>query len=160
MAYSVEFKELAPRPAAVVRFQAHVSEMGDHLGKAFGAAMQYIQATGSGSAGPPFAYFEQLGTERFDVRAGFPVQSPVSAEGDVEPFELPGGLTATTLHVGSYSKLSEAYAAIEEAAKDAGYTIDTGGPSWEEYLSEQNVSPEQTQTVVYMPVRRKETGFS
>ena len=155
MPYDVEIKELAARSAAVVRFTAHVSEMGDHLGKAFGVTMQHIEASGSDIAGPPFAYFEQLGDQRFDVRAGFPVSTPVEGSGDVEAFELPGGAVATTLHVGSYAKLSEAYAAIEEQSKGAGYAVDTGGPSWEEYLSESDVPAEETRTVVYMPVRRK-----
>ncbi len=83
------------------------------------------------------------------------MQSPVSGAGEVEAFELPGGLIASTLHVGSYSKLSEAYEAIAQQAKDAGYEIDARGPSWEEYLSEPDVPPEETRTVVYWPVKRK-----
>lgn len=154
MPYDVEIKDLPAQPAAVVRFTAHVSEMGDHLGKAFGATMEYIQQSGATLAGPPFAYFEQLGDERFDVRAGFPVVSPIAGSGDVEAFELPGGRIATTLHTGSYQKLGEAYAALEAAAKDAGEHIDPKSPGWEEYLTGPETPPAQTQTVVYWPVSR------
>jgi effector-binding domain-containing protein len=154
MPYTVEFKDLPERPAAVVRFTAHVSEMGDHLGRAFGAVMQHIESTGAGIAGPPFAYFEQLGDQRFDVRAGFSVQAAVAGAGEVVAFALPGGTVATTLHVGSYERLSDAYEAIEREAKAAGWEIDTDGPSWEEYLTGPEVPPDQTQTVVCWPVKR------
>lgn len=156
MAYNVEIKDLPARPAAVVRFTAHVSEMGDHLGKAFGAVAQHIEATSAGFAGPALAYFEQLGDQRFNVRAGFPVTTPTGGAGEVEPFELPGGTVAITEHVGSYSKLSEAYEALAQSARDAGYDVDTGGPSWEEYLTGPEVPPEQTRTLVYWPVKRRQ----
>ena len=154
MAYEIEIKELPAQPAVVVRFTAHVSEMGEPLGRAFGATMQHIEATGAGIAGPPFAYYEQLGNGHFDVRAGFPVQTSVPGAGEVEAFEVTAGLVATTRHVGSYSKLSEAYEALGRHAVAAGYDVDEQGPSWEQYLSPPETPPEQTQTLVYMPVRK------
>jgi effector-binding domain-containing protein len=154
MAYEVEVKEVTAQPAAVVRFTAAVPEMGEHLGRAFTAAMAYIQSAGATIAGPPFAYYEQLGDQRFAVRAGFPVQAPLKGEGEVEPFELPGGRVVSTLHVGSYARLMDAYDAITTHAAEQGLQVDPGGASWEAYLSGPEVPPEQTQTLVYCPVKR------
>ena len=155
MAYEVEIKELSARPAAVVSFTAAVSEMGELLGRAFSAVQEHFDASGIEAAGPPFAYTEPLGDNRYAVRAGFPVQPPITGGGEVEAFELPAGMVAVTLHTRSYSRLSEAYRAIEAHAKAQGYEIDPAGASWEEYLSSTDTPASKRQTRVYCPVTQK-----
>ncbi len=152
MPYRVEIKEVAARPAAVVRFTAGVPEMGDKMGAAFGQVMQYVAQAGAQIAGPAIGYYEQLGDERFDVHAGFIVAAPIEGDGTVLPFELPAGKVATTMHVGPYETLPEAYAALAEQTKALGAEIEMGAPMWEEYLSGPETPPEQTQTLVYWPI--------
>jgi effector-binding domain-containing protein len=155
MPYEVEIKDVAARHAAVVRFEAAGSEMGEKLGEAFGAVMQHVFQAGAQLPGPAFAYYEQLGNQRFDVRAGFIVTAPIDGNGTVLPFELPAVRVATTTHIGPYDKLSEAYTALAEQAKVRGEEMEITAPMWEEYLSEPDTPPEQTRTVVYWPVKQQ-----
>jgi len=153
MPYRVEIKEVTARPAAVVRFTAGVPEMGEKMGTAFGQVMQYLTQAGVQIAGPAIGYYEQLGNERFDVRSGFIVAAPIEGNGTVQPFELPAGKVATTVHVGPYETLPEAYAALAEQSKALGEEIEMGAPMWEEYLTGPETPPGQTQTVIYWPVK-------
>jgi effector-binding domain-containing protein len=155
MPYETEIKEVAARPTAVIQFAAAGSEMGEKLGEAFGAVMQYVSKAGAQIAGPAFAYYEQLGHQRFDVRAGFIVAASIEGNSAVLPFELPAARVATTTHVGAYEKLSESYAALAEQTKVLGEELEMTAPMWEEYLSEPDTPPEQTRTIVYWPVKQQ-----
>ncbi len=155
MPYKVEIKEVAAKTAAVVLFTAGVPEMGQKIGEAFAAVMQYVTETNAQIAGPAIGYYEQLGDERFDVRAGFILAAPIEGNGTVLPFELPAGRVATTTHVGPYETLPEAYAALAEQTEALGEAIEMGAPMWEEYLTGPEAPPEQTQTIVYWPVKQK-----
>jgi len=65
------------------------------------------------------------------------------------PFELPAGRVATTIHIGPYETLPEAYATLAEEAKALEEEINPSSPTWEEYLSGPETPPAQTQTVIY-----------
>lgn len=153
MPHTVEIKDVAERHVAAVKFTAAASEMAEKFGAAFGEVMQYIAQVGAQLAGGAIGYYEQLGGDRFDVRAGFVVTSPVEGNGRVMPFVLPAGRVATTMHIGSYETLREAYAAVAAQAKAQGAEVDPTSPMWEEYLTGPEVPPEQTQTLVYWPVK-------
>ena len=154
MPYNVEIKQIESRPVAAVKFTAGVAEMASKFGAAFGQIMQYVTQSGAQIAGPAIGYYEQLGNERFNVTAGFVVAQPIEGDGQVVPFELPAGKIATTMHVGPYETLPEAYAALMEQAEAQGMEIDMTSPMWEEYLTGPDVPPEQTQTVICWPVKQ------
>jgi len=62
------------------------------------------------------------------------------------------GEVATTTHLGSYEKVSEAYDAIAAAVALQGLALDET-TMWEEYWSPPGTPDEQTKTVVYCPLK-------
>ena len=151
MSYEIEIKRLAKHDIAAVKFRGSIADLPQHMGAAFEATMGYLVRSGIQPEGPAVALYKPLGEDDFDVTAGFLVSAPIEGDGHVVPAELPEGEVATTLHVGSYESLTEAYAAIQAWMAREGR--EPGETMWEEYLSGPETPPEQTRTIVYWPLR-------
>lgn len=149
MTYDVELVELEPQPVAVMCSTQPAAGIGAFLGHAFGAVMQVIGAQGLAPSGIPFARYRMAG-DQFEIEAGFPVSGPVTADGDVEPSELPGGTAAQTMHVGAYDAVGAAYEALQAWLADNGWQ--PSGAPWEQYLDEPTVP--QPRTLVTFPCAR------
>ena len=74
------------------------------------------------------------------------VTAPFTAVGNVVPLETPGGQAAMTTHVGPYTGIADANAAIVEWCRANGR--DRAGPSWEVYGHWSN-DPAQLRTDIY-----------
>ena len=152
MDYKVELKDLERQDIAVVRFRARPEEVGEKVGEAFQAVVDYLAETGGHIKGPAIAVYDQAGDDAFEVAAGFPVLAPVQGDGHVVPSELPAVHAAVTEHIGGYDELPRAYEAIGAWMRANRYTaLDT--KMWEEYWSEPSSPPEETRTVVIWPVK-------
>ncbi len=138
--YEVESRPLAEQDTAVEYATLPASELGAWLGKAFGEVASYLQRKGAGPAGMPFARYRIAGDGRFDVEAGFPASTPTSGEGDVEPSDLPAGLAAVTVHVGSYDSIAPAYDALQQWVHEHGRQ--PAGDPWEVYLTDPSADPD------------------
>jgi effector-binding domain-containing protein len=150
MSYEIREQHEPDRHLAVRRFSARPDQMGAMVGPAFGSVFAYLGRHGLTPLGPPCACYE-MGAATFVVRAGCVVTSPVEAEGDVEPFFLPGGPALVTEHVGPYDQLPKAYDALEAHAREFGQELDRD-LMWEEYLTGPEVAPEQMRTVIHWPL--------
>ena len=111
MDYEIKVETVAEQPAAAVVSEIPVAEVGKFIGEAFGLVMAALQEQHSFPAGPPFARYQMHG-DTFEVTAGFPVAQPIQAAGRVVPTTLQGGSVATTMHVGAYDKVAQAYNAL------------------------------------------------
>jgi effector-binding domain-containing protein len=149
MSYSITFADLQEQHTAVVRGNATVSELPEHLGAAFAEAAAAAQAQGVSLTGPPFGRYRPESAGRFRVEAGFPVSAPVAPSGRVGPATLPGGRVAHTLHVGAYSAVAAAYEAAEEYLLTQG--CEPTETPWECYLDEPDVAAPRTE--VFVPCR-------
>jgi effector-binding domain-containing protein len=149
MTYDVNFVELPEQHTAVRR--GHVPHTGipEFLGGAFGAVGAALGMAHLEPAGPPFAKYAMHEDGTWDIEAGFPVIDPIEGNGDVEPGLLPGGTVATTVHQGSYDRLSDAYLAVQAFVEAGGMT--PTGDAWESYLDEPDVA--EPRTVVNMSCR-------
>ena len=148
MSYVVELETMSERPAAVVAGTVSEGKVGSFIGKAFTSVMQALSEQHQFPVGEPFACYHVNGNT-FEIHAGFPVTSPVTASGNVEPFMLPGGNVATTLHVGPYDKVADAYNAI--MAWLPTQNLQPAGDPWEVYLDEPGV--DEPRTRVFVPCR-------
>lgn len=148
MSYEIGIEERAEQMAAVVRGHVSPEEIGPFLGGAFAEAAAALEQQHLVPAGPPFGRYA-MADGGFDVAAGFPASGPVAPAGRVEPMVLPGGVIATTMHVGSYGEVAAAYDAVTDWLAGSGY-VTTGDP-WECYLDGPEV--EQPRTVVCFPCR-------
>lgn len=144
MTYEVSLEQRAAQPAAVMTADLQQDGIPGFLGEAYGAIFTGLQRAGIQPAGPPFARYSVEGGI-FHVTAGVPV---ATVPADLTAAELPGGTIATTLHVGSYETLPEAFHTVIEWIGSNGYRI-TGDP-WESYLDEPDVPAPRT--LVCFPV--------
>jgi effector-binding domain-containing protein len=150
MDYDVEIVRTRPRHVAVIRFEATAETMSNLVGPAFGAVAADLEQRHIPASGPAVAHYD-MEPEGFAVAAGLVVDDPVPGDGIVEPMDLPAVEVATTLHVGPYEKLVEAYAAIERTVGSVGRRLDEHH-MWEEYLDGPEVPLERHRTVISWPL--------
>jgi effector-binding domain-containing protein len=136
--FSVE--TIGPRPAAAVRAQVPLDELRGVFDRGFHAVMRVVQAQGLTVTGPPFGFYPRMPTDTVEVAVGFPVAAAIEPDGDVAPFELPGGRVVTGVHVGPYETLASTYQALTEWAATQGHAL--AGQMWEEYLSDPAEEPD------------------
>jgi effector-binding domain-containing protein len=129
-----------PQPAAVVRDEVPMQEIRTVFDRGFGEVMRVAEAQGVAITGPPFGFYPRTPTDTVEVAVGFPVAAPVSADGDVTPFELPGGRVVTGVHVGPYESLGASYGELTEWAASNGHSL--AGHMWESYLTDPSAEPD------------------
>jgi effector-binding domain-containing protein len=79
-------------------------------------------------------------TDTVEVAVGFPVSASVTADGDVTPFQLPGGRAVTGVHVGPYESLAATYGELTEWAAAEGHEL--ADQMWESYLTDPAAEPD------------------
>ena len=131
-AEDVTLVELPARRAAVVRISGPVTDMPAMMGGAFSATAAAIGAAGASFAGPPFARYTGFG-ERIEAEVGFPFDGEVPETDRIAIVQLPGGLAATTRHVGPYDQIGAAWERAQAWLREHGYAPTS--PAWECYLT-------------------------
>ncbi|MGA2880221.1 MAG: helix-turn-helix domain-containing protein [Bryobacteraceae bacterium] len=155
MAYSITKKEIPAQPVLVVRRRVKPSEVASTLAEVLGYVFTHAQQNGIALAGQPLTRYVEWGPGLWTIEAGMPVtahccESPVEAE--VRTGTLPGGLVATTTHTGSYDKLNEAHAAVQQWMEAEGLTA--AGAPWESYTTDpaDYPDPKDWKTDIFWPV--------
>ncbi|MEW6554216.1 MAG: MerR family transcriptional regulator [Actinomycetota bacterium] len=135
----VSLKEMADQFILGVRFHTTYGELDASIGSAFGDIFARLGERGEFPAGPPFSiyYGEEWDEKDIDMEICVPVVRPMGGGGRVSGRELPGGLMASTMHMGPYHEVAEAYQALDLWVKEKGYGYT--GPPREVYL----VGPDQ-----------------
>jgi effector-binding domain-containing protein len=147
--YQIAAADLQEQRVACVHGRILTGEIATFLATAYSKVPPATAQQGLRVSGPPYARyrFEKDGT--VDVEAGFPVSGAMTRSGDVGPGTLPGGHVLTTLHVGGYNELGDAYDALETHLIANGY--EPVGAAWECYLDGPEVP--EPRTKVYQPAR-------
>lgn len=147
-----------PHHAAVVRAEVPMAELREVFDRGFTAVMHAVQSQGVAIVGPPFGYYPGMPGETVAVLVGFPVARSITAEGGVEPFELPAGLAVTGTHVGPYEALAQTYEQLMSWTADAGLTLAAG--MWESYLSDPRSEPDPNtwRTLIVWPLDASRAG--
>lgn len=142
--------------AAVVRAEVPMAEIRSVFDRGFAEVMRAAAAQGVAITGPPFGFYPRMPTDTVAVAVGFPVSATVTEDGDVIPFELPGGRVVTGIHVGSYESLATTYRQLTEWAAAAGHAL--AGHMWESYLTDPSAEPDPGawQTRIAWPLARQE----
>lgn len=154
MGYEVNVGTESGRHLAVTRFDARpeVDDMGQKSGAAFGTVAGYLARIGVAVSGPAVSVYEMEG-DLFHVAAGFLVEGSFEPGEGVEPLQLPVCEVATTVHMGPYDRLGQAYEALQKGAIAQGREVEESGIMWEEYWSGPEAPPEETRTVVLWPLK-------
>lgn len=156
MTHSVEVVTVPAAVVAVVRFHVSAQELpdiGEQMGRAFGAVATRLAAAQIAPVGPPLSYYQPV-ADGFDVAAGFRVPPGCDVPPGLGRLELGDVETAHTTHLGAYRDLPTAYEDLLAETARAGREVPTGGPMWEEYWSEPGTPESETRTEIYWPLSR------
>ena len=153
MAYEMEVKEIDRQPAVGIRVTTTQTEIGSTLGQLYPELWSYLEGKGIHPAGPPFARYHDCQPDRIDLEAGFPVSTAITGDERIVATELPGGQVVSTMHVGPYDTLSQAFEALETWFKEQGREM--GGAPWEVYWTDPGEEPDPARwrTEVVWPIR-------
>lgn len=146
--YAITLEETQSKPILSSRQIMSVNDFSKYYGNLF----KKITDESIESTGLSFAVYhdEEFNPQASDVEVGFFLSNEAQATRI-----LPGGLCATTIHIGGYSGLPEAYAAVVTWIEENGYEI-TNAP-YEVYLRTQfdRIAVSELKTKIYFPVRKK-----
>jgi effector-binding domain-containing protein len=151
MEYVIGERELAPVLALVHRAPVTMATIGDGIGGAFRVLVEHAGATGAQWAGPPFVLYPAICEGEFEIAVCMPVVQGAQGGELATVEEVPGGLCASTVHVGPYDEVGNAYEALQKWMTESGHS--PAGPVREVYLNDpDSVPPEQLQTEIDWPV--------
>lgn len=146
--YEIAVKDSPAMNVLTKRAMMGVDEFGKHYGTLF-ERVPKEQVTPTGLNGARY-HDQEFNHESSDVEVFIGIKEKDKADLVMEP-----ALCAMTVHHGSYSTLSESYGAIVTWIIENGYEI--AGAPFELYIKTQfdSLSPEEWETEVYFPVRKK-----
>lgn len=151
MDYEITEKEIVAQVALVHRTPVTVQTIGESLGAAFGVLTRFGAESGAQWAGPPFVLYPEVCEGEFEVAVCMPVAPGARAGDAVTVEEVPGGVAASTVHVGPYHEIGPAYAALQRWMADNGRR--PAGGMREVYLNDpDSVPPEALLTEIDWPV--------
>jgi len=154
MTYEIHMREVVPQQAASIRAQIPWAEIGPFVGGAMGEIFQTIATQGGRVTGPPMAIYHCADAEQpeLDVEVAVPLAGTVKSAGRVGATTVLGGLVATTLHVGSYETVGQAYQALGAWVQE--HSHETAGPPREVYLTDPNeTEPSANRTEILWPIK-------
>lgn len=126
--------EVAEQPTAVIRARVPMAELAAHFDRAFGTIAAALARQGVAPAGAAFARYAGPPTDVADLEVGFPVGTPIEADGDVVPSSLPAGTVARTVHAGGYDQLGDAWGSLAAWIDEQGRA--PADDLWEVYVTE------------------------
>jgi len=160
MSYTVTKKELTPQPVLVVRRRVKRSEIAATIGAVLPQVFAYAAQHGIALSGLPFTRYTEISPGMVTMEPGMRIAAlggalpePAADAGEVALDTLPGGPAVTTLHIGAYDSLTDAYAAIEQWIESQG--LERAGAPWESYVNDPSEHPDTKdwKTEVFWPVR-------
>jgi len=102
-----------------IRSKVTMDDIGDAITSSFPEVFARLERAGVEPAGPPFVRYNVIDMERqLEIEVGIPVESPIPDNGRVVAGILPAGRYATLTHIGDYSGLVAANAALQKWAAD------------------------------------------
>lgn len=146
--YTIEMKNSPQMNVLTNRAMMGVDEFGKYYGTLF-ERVPKERVTPTGLNGARY-YDKEFNHESSDVEVFIGIKEKDKADVVMEPCEC-----VMTVHHGGYSTLSEAYGAIVSWIIENGYEI--AGAPFDLYIKTQfdSLSPEDWETEVYFPIRRK-----
>lgn len=152
MPYNCEITDRPAQPILSVRTHTPVQALPQALGKAFDEIGQYLGSLGAMPAGAPFVAYYNMDMQDLDIEIGFPVNSPLPGQGEIQSGAIPAGKFATCLHVGPYPEIGPAYEALTQFIVKGGH--EPTGVAYEVYMNDPTITPaDALQTQVVFPLR-------
>lgn len=135
-----QITQTSAQSAAIIRLTIPREEMPNVMGPAIGELKATIASQGIAPVGPLFSHHLTMPSDIFDFEVGVPVAAPVSANGRVQPGQLPAVKVARTVYHGGYEGLGSAWGEFMSWIAEHGHTP---GPNlWECYVAGPESSPD------------------
>ena len=155
MESNVATKDLPDQPVLGMRFKTSMANIGDDIGKAFGAIFGYMGEASAAPAGPPMALFYdmELKADEIDMEVCVPLAVETKGKGDILGHVLPGGRAISILYRGAYDGVGPSYEALFAHMKEN--NLSPAGPAREIYLTDpqQVENPADNLTEILFPVK-------
>ena len=151
---SIETVELTEVKAMTISATAvKESEIGAKLGEILPAVFGHVMGNGGAPAGMPFARYDMLSDDTFDIEAGAPVAAHVAETDQIKQSTLPAGPAVKLTHVGPYENLPAAHTMLHEWLEEN--KREAAGSPWEIYVTDPGSEPDNTKLVteVYYPLK-------
>lgn len=150
-------RETSATPVVSIRERLEPSQLPSFMDRVFGELYAAVPRLGLQPAGHPFTIYHAVGRDAIDAEVCAPVDrlpSQPLGELTLTARLVPGDRVATTIHVGPYDGLGEAYDAIERWVADSGH--EQVGPMRERYLDGPDETPDpiRYRTEIEIPVAR------
>lgn len=142
--------EQPAQPTLCVKTRTPAACIGEVLGQAFHDLNSAVTAQGATVSGLPYVAYRNLNLSDLDLEIGVPVSKPLAALGRIEPGELPGGVWASTLHIGPYDGVGPAWNELHGYLRAQGKVAAPVG--YEFYFDAPETPPERTRTRVAFPL--------
>lgn len=148
--YTIEIKHSPAMNVLAARAMMGVDEFGKYYGTLF-ERVPKERVTPTGLNGAKY-YDEEFNHESSDIEVFIGIKERDKADTIMEPVEC-----AMTVHRGGYSTLSEAYGAVASWIIENGYEY--AGAPFDLYIKTQfdSLPPEEWETEVYFPIRKKQS---
>ncbi|HEY6286991.1 MAG TPA: GyrI-like domain-containing protein [Ktedonobacteraceae bacterium] len=155
-AYEVLLKQVDPLLVASVR---SIIPMGDDLGQHYATIVAYLDQHHVQNSHPAMLllhsryewYDDRMA---IDVETAVPLSTVLPGNEQISTRTLPGGLIASTIHIGDDLSIGQAYAALYRWVKDNGYQI-IDPPRLVRLQRSERMNPGQYVTEVQLPVKRQ-----
>ena len=146
MATDPEIRELSPQPAMTEVAVTDADGIPSVVDAAFPRLFGRLAELGVEPAGPPYIRYLRTGAE-LELELGIPVGPDAEQSSG-----LPGGRAAVLRHVGPFSGLRDACAALE--AWVTGQGEEPAGPFWESYVTNPRDEPDSSKwiTEIVQPI--------
>jgi effector-binding domain-containing protein len=148
MAYTIEMKDRPAQQTVGLRTHSPVQQLPTLIPQTCDGVVQYLSQQGKPISGEAFVGYYNMDMENLDVEIGFTSAEPVPGNSKFTAGTIPGGKSASVLHVGSYAKLYEAHGALHDWMTKNGKESASG--YYELYLNDPANTPEdQLKTEVF-----------
>jgi effector-binding domain-containing protein len=151
--HHVTTKEMSAQQVAAVRRHTSMAKIGDDIAAGLKRVTTAIEAVGACLVGPPFIMFHgSIDDMGGDIEICGPVATPFCGAEEVYGTEIPAGTIASTIHRGSYDKMTLAYAAVMTWMDEHG--AEPSGSPREYYLNDlETTKPDDLLTEIAFPIR-------
>lgn len=140
--FTAELRDLDLQPTVCACLITRKELLGEVFSTVPAQVIQRVMAVGAKPAGALYARYPTYTDDEVDMEVGIPIAAPVAGlepvasleRGEVGAGELPAGLVAATMHLGSYQGLPATYEKLHAWIHDQG--LAEGEGPWESYLDD------------------------
>jgi DNA-binding transcriptional MerR regulator len=155
MTYTIEVADVPAQRLASTRLTIPPSDVSIAIPRGIAETMAYLQRHGGQPIGPPVVLYQEgmPDDDAMTIEVGWPVAAALPAEGAFGPGSIGGTTVARTTHIGPYTGLQGAFAALVEWVQAHGHELH--GPPWESYVTNpaEEPDPAKYRTDIAWPIR-------